>query len=162
MLFVNDPPTAEMHCFPIVRPRHRNPLSVVIATREWRGTWTHWYGGKTIACCLPATCEACEGNVKKVWQGHLLGYRLADDVLCMVVFTLAVKQFLVTVQREDKGIFGQSVRMTRMGGRETGPIGCTSLASDYGRDEVRMSALEKVVSRLYADNSNQREVILRS
>lgn len=160
MLFVNDPPTTEMHCIPIVRPRKNNPLSVCCATRELRGCWTHWFGGKTIACCKPAMCDACEVNVKKTWCGHIVAYRLCDDAIVLVPFTLPVKQFLVGIQRTDYGLFGQQFRLTRMGGRETGPVGCTYLANDFGRTEVRMSALEKIVSRLYADNSNQQHVFL--
>lgn len=160
MIFINDPSTADMHCVPIVRTRHKNPLSFTIATRELRGCYTHWFGGKTIACCLPAMCEACEVNVKKTWQGHLFGYRLNDDQLVLVVFTLPVKRFLVSIVRSDSGLYGQTVRFVRMGGRETGPIGCTWLGKDFDREQINMTALEKVIGRLYADNGNKQTVLL--
>jgi hypothetical protein len=160
MRFENDPATNEMYCFPIIRPRHRKPISFTVATCSLRGCYTHWYGGKTIACCKPAPCEPCKVNVKTVWAGHVLAYRHEDDQVCMVTFTLPVKEFFKGHDVDDGGIFSLSCRLVRMGGRETGPIACLYLGRDKGRTMLKTSVLETVLTRLYADNSNQREVIL--
>lgn len=160
MRFTNDPPTEEQYCFPIVRPRLRNPITFTVGCKELRGCYTHWYGGKTIACCSPAMCDACELNVKQTWQGHVIAHRHEDDHLVLVVFTLPVKQFFKKHLCQSDGVFGVSCRLLRMGNRETGPIGCQYLGRDTDRPVVSLIALEKVVTRLYADNGNQREVHL--
>lgn len=160
MRFDDDPVTEEMYCFPIIRPRNRKPISFTVATSSLRGCYTHWYGGKTVACCQPAMCDPCEKNVKRVWQGHLLGYRHEDDQLCMIVFTLPVKEFFKGHARDDGGIFAMSCRLVRMGGRETGPVACVYLGFDEHRSIIKMSVLEKVITRLYADNANKQKVTL--
>ena len=134
-MFVHHPETDTLYCFPIVRPRPRNPLSFTIVTREWRGLNTHWFGGKTVGCCQPAMCEACEVNVKKTWQGHLLGVRHEDDQLILVIFTGPVVAFLKGISRPKAQLVGAAVRLTRMGGRNTGPICRSTRCQGRGRAE---------------------------
>jgi len=160
MQFDNDPVTNETYCFPIVRPRHRKPIAFTVATFALRGCWTHWYGGKTIACMKPAKCDPCGVNVKRTWFGHMLAYQHHDDELCMVVITLPTKAFFVKHQRDDGGIFSMSCRLVRMGGRETGPVAAIYLGHDEHRSQQKMGVLERVVERLYADNENKNKVQL--
>lgn len=161
MQFHNNPPTDEMYCFPIVRPRHRHPICFTVATEALRGCYTHWYGGKTIACSAPMLCDQCEVNVKKVWAGHVLAYRHDDDQLVMVVFTLPVKEFFDGHQDKFGNLMGVSCRLVRMGGRETGPVAAVYLGRDENRVEQKMCVLERVLNRLYADNANKQKVSLR-
>ena len=155
MQFDNRPKTEEMYCFPIVRPRHRHPVAFTVCTEALRGCWTHWFGGKTIACSAPMVCNACKVNVKKTWAGHVLAYRHEDDQLIMVVFTLPVKEFFQGHEDPRGSLMGLSCRLVRMGGRETGPIAAIYLGRDEGRKEQSIVVLEKVLNRLYADNANQ-------
>jgi hypothetical protein len=78
----------------------------------------------------------------------------------MVVFTLPVKDFFKGHESDDGKVFSMSCRLVRMGGRETGPIACVYLGRDKARRMLKMSVLETVLSRLYADNANQRDVNL--
>jgi hypothetical protein len=158
MRFENNPTSDEMYCFPIVRPRHKKPLAFTVATRCLRGVYVHWFGGKTIACCSPATCEACEANVKRVWTGHVLGYRHCDDQVCLVPFTLPTKEFFAGHAWDHDEIFSVSVRLVRMGGRESGPVACIYLGRDRDRTMIKMEVLETILERLYADNANKRTV----
>lgn len=162
MRFDNSPLTDEMYCFPIRRPRHRHPIAFTVCTEALRGCWTHWYGGKTIACNTPMKCDPCGVNVKKVWAGHVLAYLHDDDQLCMVVFTLPVKEFFESHQDPRGDIMGLSCRLVRLGGRETGPVAAVYLGRDQDRVQQPMQVLEKVLNRLYADNSNKALVTLRS
>lgn len=160
MKYDQNPTTDDSHCVPIVRPRLRHPISFSVANHDFRGLYTHWFGGSTIGCSSPATCEACEHNVKRVWIGHMLAYTLEDDRLVLISFTSPSVKIIRRYTRERNGIFGLKLRMVRMGGRETGPVGVSFLGHDDDRDRVTMSALEKILLRLYADNANRREVRL--
>lgn len=162
MRFDNDPSSDEMYCFPIIRPRHRQPICFTVCTEALRGCWTHWFGGKTIACAAPMQCEPCSVNVKKTWAGHVLCYRHEDDQLCMAVFTLPTKAFFARHEDLYGSILGMSCRLVRMGGRETGPVAAVYLGRDEDRKKQKMSVLEIVLERLYADNANQRKVNLRN
>lgn len=162
MRFDNHPASDEMYCFPIVRPRHKHPIDFTVATEALRGCWTHWFGGKTIACSRPMRCEPCEVNIKSVWAGHVLGYRHHDDQLIMVVFTLPVKEFFEGHQDKYGNIMGLSCRLVRMGGRETGPVAAIYLGRDKDRVQQPIAVLEKVLNRLYADNANSQTVLLRN
>lgn len=160
MRFDNDPVNEELYCVPIIRPRHRKPISFTVGTPNVRGVWTHWFGGKTVACNAPDDCAACEVNVKRIWAGHVLAYQHVDDAVCLVSFTLPTKDFLQMHETADEGLFGISCRLIRMGGRETGPVAGLFLGMDYDRPRLVMKRLEKLLNRLYADNANQRTVNL--
>jgi hypothetical protein len=162
MRFDNTPSSDEMYCFPIRRPRHRHPISFTVCTEELRGCWTHWYGGKTVACAQPMLCDPCEVNVKRTWAGHVLAYQHGDDQLIMVVFTLPVKEFFQGHMDKYGNIMGISCRLVRMGGRETGPVAAIYLGRDKDRTQQSIVVLEKVLHRLYADNANKHIVTLRS
>lgn len=158
MRFDDNPQNDEMYCFPIVRPRHRHPIAFTVCTETSRGCWTHWFGGKTIACSLPNQCEPCMVNVKRTWAGHLLAYRHEDDQIIMVIFTKPVQPFFVRHQDPQGHIMGVSCRLVRMGGRETGPVAAVYLGRDKDRQPQRMSVLETVINRLYSGNANKHKV----
>lgn len=161
MRYDNDPTCEELYCVPIIRPRNRHPICFTVCVQGLRGCWTHWFGGKTIACNYPMACPPCDVNVKRTWAGHVLCYRHEDDQLCMAVFTKPTKTFFKGHEDPVGSIMGISCRLVRMGGRDTGPVAAVYLGRDVDRTEQKIGNLEKIMERLYADNANQRKVTLR-
>lgn len=161
VVFENHPAAADSYCFPIVRPAPKNPVALTVAVKQFRGLYTHWFGGKTIGCSHPGTCDACEHNVKRVWAGHLIGRRHSDDRYVLATFTSPCVAFFRQHERPHEDIFGMRMSFFRVGDRITSPIGCRIHGWDPNECAFGMNVLEKVLIRLYADNANRREVDLQ-
>lgn len=155
--FCNDPRGDSVQVFELCRVRLREPLNFTAVQREVRGLYTHWYGGKTIACCRTANCEACGENVKSTWAGHIIGRRHCDDKYVIVIFTKPVYEVLKKKKCEQNGLLALRVSLVRMGGRENGPIAVQTGGHDKEVMEYADWRLEKVLMRLYADNANKRD-----
>lgn len=159
-IFDQEPSDAYTICYEICRPRPLSPLNVTIAQREYRGVWTHWFGGKTIACTRLPECPACNENCKCTWAGHIIGRRHEDDKYVLVVFTKPSLQRMNEGRQEGTGYLGLRVRFTRLGRKQTGPVSVYTAGHDRSIEEHAMSVTEKICLRLYADNANKREVKL--
>lgn len=159
-MFQNDPNDDCVQVFELWRPRLRHPLNFTACQRECRGIFTHWFGGKTIACCRTANCEACKENTKSTWTGHIIGQRHEDDKFGIAIFTKPCWQVLKQKRCEREGLLGLRIQLVRMGGRENGPIATNVGGRSTEGTEYAPWRLEKVLMRLYADNANKREVPL--
>lgn len=154
-MFCNDPPESETRCYEICRARPRNPLRVCVLNTTYLGVFTHWWNDKTIACPGKPHCEACESNVKVVWFGHFIVRRLDDDKEVLAVFTQPCLKVVNSMWRDGIGLFGARLQFQRVGKRPTSPLYVTTGGHEDGEIETPMVILEKVLTRLYADNANK-------
>lgn len=77
------PPTARI--LDLVRTPPRGGLMGIITTEKIQGTYTHFFGGKTIPC-LDSLCQACDEKISRRWHGYfgLLTPKPSRHVLCEI------------------------------------------------------------------------------
>lgn len=153
MKFDNDPLHADPHCYPIVRCRPKQPLRITLLQVSFRGVWTHYWNDKTIVCGGDENCDACKQNLKLAWIGHILARRHQDDrtVLCPV--TRPVASDLKQHKREEHGLLGLRVCLSRVGRRTTSPIATQVFGRDMAVDEIPVMVTERIMMRLYSENA---------
>lgn len=158
MRFDDHPPAAESYCYPIVRCKPRYPLKVTLLQRQITGLWTHYWGGKTIACTGAKYCEACKEGCKLTWAGYILARRHDDDHKILCAVTRPVKTELDSMEDTRHALFGLRIRLIRVGRNLNSPVKCECFGRDLMNEEVPKTVTEVIMMRLFADNANKATV----
>ena len=156
MNFDHDPPPADSHSYPIVRCRPRKPLSVTFVQSMISGIWTHYWGGKTIACVAPEQCDACDAKCKSTWCGYMIAQRHEDDKRVICALTRPVKTNLDQFLDRKHQLFGLRVRIVRVGVQPTSPVKVEVFGRDLLQDQIDTKVTLHIMYRLYADNANKK------
>lgn len=155
MQFVNEPTVVEHSPMEIIVVGAKCRIDTVILTRELAGVQTHWFGGKTIACCGTDNCPACQANFAPIWKGFFVGYGMRSGNKALVMVTGGAYENLAVHVQHEKGLFGLRVVISRKGIRKNSPMTLATCGRCDEYPEYPQKALYNMVRRVFAANANK-------
>lgn len=155
MHFVNEPTVVEASPMEIIVVGAKQRVDAVILTASLAGVQTHWYGGRTIACCGTDNCPACQSNFAPVWKGYMVAYGMKSGNKAILMVTGGAYENLGQHVQHENGLFGLRVVISRAGTRRNSPMTLATFGRCTEYPQYPDKALFAMVRRIFAENANR-------
>lgn len=147
-------PHPERKPYPIVRPRVGNPIRFTCLTRKEFGLDTHYGCNGTFACTCDDSCVACRGGNPARYQGYVIGKGSESGVIAVIHLTSNATAQMVSRRRENLGLLGMKVCLSRKGPNENGEVEACVYGFDDGDFEIQDRNLVEIIHAIYRQKLN--------
>jgi hypothetical protein len=122
MAFQNRPPSViTFRCLDLVRCPPRGGLRGLLTCERSIGTYTHYFGGKTVPCG-DSLCAACDAQCAKRWHSYVSLYTPAPEKHVICEITLAAAEELWAFEDQNESIREAHLTLSRRGDRDNGRV----------------------------------------
>lgn len=122
MEFQNRPPqTLAFRCLDLVRTPARGGLRGIITCDRSIGTFTHYFGGKTVPCG-GSLCQACDDHCAKRWHSYLSLLLPSPEKHVICEITLAAAEEVWAFEDKNPSLREAHITLARRGDRDNGRV----------------------------------------
>jgi hypothetical protein len=130
MEWSNEVPKLEKsHSLSIIRTPAKGAISGIVTSEQVIGTWTHYWGGRTVPC-EGDNCEACSQAIGKRWHGYVGIYNPKAKKHVIFEFTANAAEPFARFVELSKCLRGCGMKAERNGRRNNSPVSITTWPAD--------------------------------
>lgn len=119
-------------CLDLTRTPPRGGLRGMITCEKSLGTFTHFWGGKTVPCG-DSLCDACEGKAAKRWHSYFSLWTPAPSKHLLVEIPLAAAEELWAWEDRHASLRDTHVTLARRADRDNGRVTITFSLAHAGQ-----------------------------
>lgn len=151
-MFTPLPPTVKLCALPILRCSGSGTLDAILVCHRYTGVLTHWMNEETTLHIDSGPCAGCDANQRPRWQGFIIVQSTQSGTHRLLQFTPPVATVLNKYSRDDTGVCGLTVRLTREGRERNSPLRAEIIERATVTPHFSVEQLEEAVSRLFRTN----------
>lgn len=119
----NEVPGHKEKWIPIVSPKPKQPITVLVTSERWVGVSTHYYDDRTRPCTgSELDCEGCYRKLAHRWKAYLAAVLQGSGRECIAEMTHGALQACPQMVDRSTNLRGKRLVLWRGGTAKNGPL----------------------------------------